>query len=254
MELNFPSPATTGTVYTGTNSVTYIYDGVKWQGEVPTQTDLNTGQIYYHDNRIDAQPATDIIIATNSGTWTFSSTGTIGFADGSVQNTAWTGTVSYSNITNVPTPTAVSTSTLYSGTATFSLSSDGTLTLYRGTTFKDNSNHAFAIGQNAGLTNQGTGAVALGYGAGNLNQGASAVSLGQYAGQSSQGASSIAIGAYAGRYSQPANSIVINGTGSLLAGTTGTMVVKPLKTVTTTTGLSQVWYNPTTGEFVYYTP
>lgn len=242
MELNFPSPATTGTVYTGTNSITYIYDGVKWQGEVPTQTDLNTGQIYYHDNMIDAQPATDLIINTNSGTWTFSSTGTIKFADGSEQTTAYTRI------------TAVTTSTLYNGTSTFVLGADGIITLFHGTTIKDNSNHAFAVGQNAGSTNQGTGAVAVGYGAGNTNQGAGAVSLGQYAGQSAQGASSIAIGSYAGRNNQPANSIVINATGSLLAGTTGTLVVKPLKSVTTTTGLSQVWYNATTGEFVYYAP
>jgi len=242
MELNFPSPATTGTVYTGTNSITYIYDGVKWAGQIPTQTDLNTGQVYYHANRIDAQPTTDIVIATNSGTWTFSSTGTIRFADGTVQRTAYTGI------------TPVTTSTLYNGTATFRLSADGVITLLYGTTIKDTAAHAIAVGQNAGLTNQGTGAVALGYGAGYQNQSTSGVSLGQYAGQNSQGAGSVAIGAYAGRYNQPANSIVINGTGSLLAGTTGTMVVKPLKTVTTTTGLSQVWYNPTTGEFVYYTP
>ena len=292
MELNFPSPATTGTVYTGTNSVTYIYDGVKWEGQIPTQTDLNTGQIYYHDNRIDAQPATDIVIATNSGTWTFSSTGTIRFADGSVQNTAWTGTVSYSNITNVPTPTAaststlnngtstftlsssgtvtfadgtvqrtaftgvspVTTSTLYNGTATFRLSADGTITLYYGTTLKDTASHAIAIGQNAGLTGQGIGAVAFGYGAGYLNQSSEATALGEYAGQNNQGANSVAIGAYAGRNNQPANSIVINATGSVLAGSTGTLVVKPLKTVTSTTGLSQVWYNVTTGEVVTGSP
>ena len=242
MELNFPSPATTGTVYTGTNSITYIYDGVKWQGEVPTQTDLNTGQVYYHDNRIDAQPATDIVIATNSGTWTFSSTGTITFADGTVQRTAYVGVG------------AATSSTLFNGTATFRLSADGIVTLFHGSTMRDTVAHAVAIGQNAGTTNQGEAAVSFGYGAGYLNQGAAAASFGQYAGQNNQGASSVALGAYAGRNNQPANSIVINATGSLLAGTTGTMVVKPLKTVTTTTGLSQVWYNTTTGEFVYYTP
>ena len=33
MALDFPSPASTGTVYTGTNSVVYYYDGEKWTAQ-----------------------------------------------------------------------------------------------------------------------------------------------------------------------------------------------------------------------------
>ena len=32
MALDFPSPASTGTAYTGTNGIIYIYDGIKWVG------------------------------------------------------------------------------------------------------------------------------------------------------------------------------------------------------------------------------
>ena len=33
MALDFPSPVSSGAIYTGTNGVTYYYDGIKWQGE-----------------------------------------------------------------------------------------------------------------------------------------------------------------------------------------------------------------------------
>lgn len=36
MALNFPTPATSGDVYTADNGITYTYDGVKWVGEVPS--------------------------------------------------------------------------------------------------------------------------------------------------------------------------------------------------------------------------
>jgi hypothetical protein len=40
--INFPSGASTGTIFTATNSVVYIFDGVKWTGEgiVPGPADL----------------------------------------------------------------------------------------------------------------------------------------------------------------------------------------------------------------------
>lgn len=253
MELNFPSPVTTGTVYTGTNSVTYIYDGIKWQGQIPVQSDLDTGLIHYYDNNISAQPDTDIVITTNSGTWTFSSAGTLAFTDGSVQNTAWTGTVAYSNITNIPA--IATTSTLYKGTATFTLGATGILTLFRGSTIQDTTTHGLAFGLNAGTTNQGSAAVAFGYGAGYLTQGTEAVAVGNLAGQTTQGNFAIAIGSNAGKTNQHANSIVINATGAALNSTTASsFYIKPVRSVSTTTGLQQVWYNPTTGEFVYYTP
>ncbi len=295
MELNFPSPATTGTVYTGTNSVTYIYDGLKWSGQIPVQSDLDTGLIHYYDDQIEARPTGDVVIATDSGNWTFGSTGTLTFADGSVQNTAYTGTVAYSNITNIPTFTTstlynstssftlnsngsvtfsdssiqqtawtgtvsysnvtniptFTTATLYNGTATFSVSNSGTVTLFHGATLRDTVQHAVAFGQQAGTTNQGISSVAIGYGAGSTSQGGEAVAVGEYAGQNSQGQYAVAIGSYAGRNNQPSGSIIINATGSELNTTTSSsFYVKPVRSVSTTTGLSQVWYNVTTGEVV----
>ena len=58
--------------------------------------------------------------------WIFGTDGSLTFPNATVQTTAWTGTVAYSNITNVP---SVSTSTLVSGTSTVTLSSTGKLTL-----------------------------------------------------------------------------------------------------------------------------
>jgi len=70
--------------------------------------------------------ASFIIAVTGTINWTFGTNGSLTFPNATVQTTAWTGTVAYSNITNVP---SVSTSTLVSGTSTVTLSSTGKLTL-----------------------------------------------------------------------------------------------------------------------------
>ena len=115
-----------------------------------------------------------------------------------------------------------------------------------------------AIGVNAGNQNQGSYGVAVGGGAGNISQGADAVAIGVVAGNANQGESAVAIGHYAGPTSQGANSIIINATGSPLNQTTAsTFTVKPVRlggaNFAALTGFSPCYYNPTTGEFIYTT-
>ena len=53
MALDFPSGPEIGAIYTGTNGIIYVYDGIKWEGQVATviPNELNTGYIrYYHDS------------------------------------------------------------------------------------------------------------------------------------------------------------------------------------------------------------
>jgi hypothetical protein len=187
-----------------------------------------------------------------SSSWYFGVDGSLTFPDATKQTTAWTGTVSYSNVADIPIFT---TSTLYKGTATLTLGSTGIVTLFRGSTIQDTITHGIAIGLNAGTTNHGAAAIALGYGAGYNTQGTNGIAIGENAGRTSQGSFGIAIGYEAGKVSQHANSTVINATGATLNSTTASsFYVKPVRSVSTTTGLKQVWYDPTTGEFVYYTP
>jgi hypothetical protein len=116
---------------------------------------------------------------------------------------------------------------------------------------------AVAIGVNAGANSQSIGAVALGIAAGENNQGNTAVALGTAAGGINQGESAIAIGFQAGVNSQGNNSIILNATGNILDQTTAnTFTVKPVRdggsaATLLGSGFYGVYYNPTTGEFVY---
>jgi hypothetical protein len=73
--------------------------------------------------------------STAVNTWTFSADGGLTFPDSTIQTTAWTGTVAYSNITDVPL-VSTSTSTLVNGSYTVSLGSTGALTLPDGGTLR----------------------------------------------------------------------------------------------------------------------
>lgn len=64
MALDFPANPSIGSVYTGTNSIIYIFDGIKWQGQIQPQTELNTGLIRYYDNNIEGLTSQDINITT----------------------------------------------------------------------------------------------------------------------------------------------------------------------------------------------
>lgn len=58
MPLNFPSGATTGTIYTGTNSVVYVYDGIRWRINA-------TGEV----DPIYSTGTASAITATNISNW-----------------------------------------------------------------------------------------------------------------------------------------------------------------------------------------
>lgn len=47
MPLDFPSSATTGSIYTGTNGVLYTYDGVKWTGSTPQGSIIPSANLTY---------------------------------------------------------------------------------------------------------------------------------------------------------------------------------------------------------------
>jgi hypothetical protein len=116
---------------------------------------------------------------------------------------------------------------------------------------------AVAVGSIAGCDNQGYNTVAIGYFAGSRNQGNNAVAIGYQAGQTSQGANAIAIGSGAAPDNQAAGSIVIYaGATSLSNTTTAGFFVKPVRNVTTYSGLGSTGlmvYNSTTNEISYNT-
>ena len=123
---------------------------------------------------------------------------------------------------------------------------------------------ALALGNQAGLTNQGFGATALGYWAGYSNQAANAVALGNQAGSNIQGNGAVAIGSYAGNFyqglnaiaignnagvsSQASNSIVLNASGNQLNGANSGFYVKPIRTTSTTTQSGVLFWNASTAE------
>jgi len=108
-----------------------------------------------------------------------------------------------------------------------------------------------AIGDFAGSTNQAISAIAIGTSAGINNQGSYSVAIGYGAGNQNQGTNSIAIGFQAATANQGDTSIVLNASGAPLAGATGGFFVKPVRNITSLTGFSALYYNPTTGEICY---
>jgi hypothetical protein len=144
-----------------------------------------------------------------------------------------------------------------------------------------------AVGYNAGQTGQGEGSVALGSYAGQTSQKTNALALGSHAGQESQGGEtgysvalgynagqyyqgsySVALGAKAGATGQANNTIILNASGedtNGVADQTGSFYVNPVRTVVVDAGSEiatllvsgntyyQVFYSPTTYEFIYVT-
>lgn len=222
MALDFPSPVSSGAIYTGTNGVTYYYDGIKWQGEIPVPTDLDTGLVQYFDDKIQNTTSNIVFVGdNNSATIIISNSGTITLPNGAVLKGVSGNGIAFGKLAGAVSQSAGAT----------------------------------AIGYLAGYTNQSIEAVAVGDSAGQTTQGVNAVAVGAYSGRTNQGSNAIALGAYAGQTSQYPNSIVLNATGLVVnSASTSSFVVKPVRSVTTTTGLTQVWYSTSTGEFVYYTP
>jgi hypothetical protein len=118
---------------------------------------------------------------------------------------------------------------------------------------------AFAGSENFDSQNelgQNEGAIAVGYRAGYDGQNEYATAIGFEAGDTNQGNYSVAVGFRAGDTDQANNSIVLNATASALTtATANTFNVKPVRNAGASglpAGFEQVAYNPTTGEFVYY--
>ena len=115
---------------------------------------------------------------------------------------------------------------------------------------------AVAVGDSAGEGYQGNNAVAIGSYAGFTDQGIGAVAIGSNAGFNLQGVNAIAIGQLAGNNSQANNSIILNASGAALDSSTAGLFVNPVRdggsaAALVTAGFYGVYYNPTTGEFVY---
>ena len=114
-----------------------------------------------------------------------------------------------------------------------------------------------AIGASAGEDLQGGSGVAVGHAAGRFTQGIAAVAIGPESGNDTQGQFSVAVGYQAGSVNQANNSIILNATGGALNQTTAnTFTVKPVRdggsaATLLGSGFYGVYYNPTTGEFVY---
>jgi len=71
------------------------------------------------------------------------------------------------------------------------------------------SEQEIALGDNAGLTNQGSETVAIGWGAGQTNQGVRGIGIGRAAGQTDQAAGAIAIGNDAGKTTQGTGAVAV---------------------------------------------
>ena len=77
---------------------------------------------------------------------------------------------------------------------------------------------------------------------------------GSYQFTGAQGQNAIAIGAYAAQKVQHSNSIVINASGQeVQSAGENTVVIKTVRSVSATDGFYPCYYNPTTGELVYFT-
>jgi len=165
------------------------------------------------------------------------------------------------------------------------------ITIGTNASYQDQGTNAISIGEESGHTSQGVKAIAIGQNAGRTGQGFQAIAIGSSAGYQTQGVRGIAIGTSAGYNSQQDDSIAIGTNSGKYAGTntitigkdagstaaspvpSGCVVIgtgfdttssygsnanatfiKPLRVVNSVAGLQQVYYNPSTGEMVYYQP
>lgn len=99
--------------------------------------------------------------------------------------------------------------------------------------------------------------VDIGYQAARISNTAASrrVSVGYMAHEQNPNANSVAVGYAAGRNGAHANTIILNATGANLDSTGASrMFAKPVREVTDITGLKALYYDPSTGEIVYYTP
>ena len=131
--LDFPGGATTGTVYTGTNGVVYVFDGIKWDGQTAASLD-------FANFTTDIIPSVDNTyqLGSPSKQWkdVFVSTGSIYIGNIKLSNDAGQLVVQQVSDPGEETeeplpdaPGAVTTDRLVNGTYTFVINSSGSLEL-----------------------------------------------------------------------------------------------------------------------------
>jgi hypothetical protein len=113
----------------------------------------------------------------------------------------------------------------------------------------DQGANGIAIGLAAGSSTQSTSAIAIGEEAGKINQGLYAVAIGRQAGLGSQGNFSVALGVAAGYQYQAAESVIINGANAVVNSSTSGLFINPIRNVIGTSGILQ--YNDATKEISY---
>ena len=114
---------------------------------------------------------------------------------------------------------------------------------------------AISIGENTGQISQSSDAIALGQRAGRISQGTKSISIGYFSGVNGQNNYSIAIGHKAGEDGQHLRSIVLNANSAALNTTqSDSFFVNPIRSVSDTTGLKQLYYDTSTNEIVHYVP
>ena len=202
------------------------------QGEIGYE--LNTGKIKIGTGTTAWNSLSYLTIATSSVT------GTLTFPDNTVQSTAWLGTYSYTNLTDIPTPptlATVATSGSYNdllnkpniaGTYSFNVAADDSSlkTINSNETVKFIGSGSVTTSSDAegNITINGTintpswgdirdktgesgpYSIALGQ---NANVGTNGISLGQGTGQTGQNSSAVAIGYYSGNANQGVAAIAI---------------------------------------------
>ena len=208
-------------------------------------------------------PVTVLVTGTNTltnytyelgKTWTFSTTGTMSFPDGTEQITAWN------------TGTSVHGSQIVGGFNTLTFSSTASITDSNGNVitqsyFGGNSTMPnIAIGRKAGPNPTDGNTIAIGYQAGQAYQAGHAIAIGARAGKDGQGDSAIAIGNQAagqvggGGSPQSTSSIVISALGlynPVYDAGPGTLVIKPIRNDRSPGDV--LYYNVTSGEITYGT-
>lgn len=151
MILNFPNNPTPsiGQIFTGTNSVTYVYDGTKWIGQISTgggATDRliagdkslvldNTGRLSFSDGAyiqvvdtsyLDINYIGDIKLDNSGGTWTFGTDGKLTLPGGSILSDT-NGRPNLTSVHNFKITTDSTTN--FQGPYDWEFGEDGTFTL-----------------------------------------------------------------------------------------------------------------------------
>ena len=138
-KLTFPDNTHQYTAWTGT----VAYSNVTGTPSMP-----NFGNFAFSGNTLSNTLSDASTLQVGGNSWIFGSSGQLTFPNSTVQTTAWTGTVAYSNITGVP---SLTTSTLVNNGYTVSLGSNGNLTIPGSIVFPDISGPTLQLVQNTNL-------------------------------------------------------------------------------------------------------